>query len=242
MKFPTKKYKKKFTTHKKTNPCMKCNTISTCTSERWKKAYDIVKIENDLINHRITSLLATNGFLFAGLYFLFGAFFQQHKPFFYYTILKLTYLIIVFIGLTSSFAAGKGVRAASRQIKASSEWLYSLKKDRSNCDKITLYPPIVGIRSNFLKAYHDILLKTYSIPLIGPRLHVFLNCFLFKRIISFIHRHDMLREPSYDKFNLNSQQTDDINSMCAGVIYFPNILFAVWVILLFFGLFVIVLL
>lgn len=129
-----------------------CKMTDTCYSESWKKAFDIVKLENELINHRLTSLLATNAFLFTGVYFTFKLLFSDnHTPKIAYVSYMILYIVISMFGILSSYITGKGVRAASRQIRASSRWLYHTTKDAGKTykNKVPL-PPIVGIKTNFL--------------------------------------------------------------------------------------------
>ncbi|MHC1789001.1 hypothetical protein [Solidesulfovibrio sp.] len=213
--------------------CKECYTVSKCNTEQWKKSFDIVRLENELINHRITALLATNAFLFAGLYLLSDK--SNHTD----SIVMLdinrklyVFYIIIFIGITSSFVTGKGVRAASRQIRASSLWLKNFKYKDEQCHNYPEYPHIIGIRANFFKSYGDIFIKLFRIKRNKPhylRLYKknILIRFLVKIYAFFFH------EPSYRGVGCWSREIDNIEGMSAGVIYFPNILFVVWIFLAF---------
>lgn len=124
--------------------------LDKCYSESWKKAYDIIKLENDLINHRMTSLLAVHAFLLTGIFLILtkGTCYAQLKDAPWYLI--VFYYIALFIGLSTSVIAAKGIRAALRQIVASSVWLKCVTNEigSEHKDKYP-YPPIVGRKSAF---------------------------------------------------------------------------------------------
>jgi len=224
--------KKDVPTHDGCCDLAKCKTISACSIERWKRAFDIVRLENELINHRMTSLLATNGFLFAGLYFLFNAYFDTNRhPKLYYFIIISVNIIVDCLGLFASFATGKGVRAASRQIKAAATWLTDYDIPDENCIKYPPYPPIIGIRASFIMTYIDVI-KKVILQILSLRQSPM-------SVIKDKSYKDYYKIPTRkdDDYMLNYKEADDILSMSAGIIYLPNALFLCWLLLLVHGLY-----
>lgn len=127
-----------------------CTRKEKCPSqaEAWKMAYDMIKLENDLINHRMTSMIVANGFLVAGVFqsitkITYNSTHKENIPIFIFIIL------LSFVGLCISCAVARGIRAASRQIICCDNWYqsYCANKHRNNeiCNHSS--PPIVGVSS-----------------------------------------------------------------------------------------------
>jgi len=112
----------------------------TSTDADWEKAFRMIELENNLINHRITALLTLQGFLFAGLIFGSNGLAQGQSTEYRWQ-LQILLLTLAFVGFVSPLLIRPGVFAAFRQICAGARWL-SRRTDRP--ELLKAYPPIVG--------------------------------------------------------------------------------------------------
>lgn len=214
------------------------NICSSRINDAWKMAAEIIKLENDLINHRLTSLLAVNAFLFAGIFALMTFLKDidpEEKRHVYFAGLVL--IVIVFLGVFSSYLIGKGVRAASRQINNCAKWMEDFKGDNvgGQCDS---FPAIVGVKSSFVAG----LLEFIFVMLADLKDIVFMvSC----RCSAYTRCKDSVSDCHYKFFDNNStvigciedsyscQSKRDVNNvscLSAGAIYFPQLLFIVWIV------------
>lgn len=125
--------------------------------EDWKKALELIKHENELVNHRISSTLTFQGLLYAGLGLSSIKIFDLYaeKEYYPFIILSCAVFIISIVGLSSSTIITTGIRAAMRQVNASSLWLVTVKQNRcDNFKKIYPCPPITGNPSKYSFIFH----------------------------------------------------------------------------------------
>lgn len=120
--------------------------------ENWKKSFDLIKHENELVNHRLSTTLTLQGLLFAGTGFCSskGLTLFDAKECSQFLFISFIMLIISIVGMWSSITVTTGIRAALRQVNASSLWL----KNATKCEchyftKTFPYPPIVGKTSKY---------------------------------------------------------------------------------------------
>lgn len=105
-------------------------------AEAWKMAYDIIKLENNLINHRMTALLVTNGFLLAAL----GS--CDNFPF----AEDVHYVVFLLAGSACiiTLTLARGIAAASRQIFKSAQWYSMYCRENITGSPESVSPQIVG--------------------------------------------------------------------------------------------------
>jgi hypothetical protein len=123
----------------------------TIKHETWEKAFKMIELENGLSNHRVTTIMMINAFLFIA--FLFGIFTitnVKSLPFkdlrlgdLFTTILLAINAIICMVGASSSLSIREGIYAAYLQIIESKKWLEEVSGDKEKLVHRP-YPPIVG--------------------------------------------------------------------------------------------------
>ena len=115
-------------------------------NNNWKKSLDLIKHENELVNHRLSTTLTFQGLLYAGIGFCSSKIFDLYKTSdIEFLFMSAAMILISSVGICSSVIVTSGLRAALRQGKASSLWLIAVTQCTCEHFKHAFpYPPIVG--------------------------------------------------------------------------------------------------
>jgi hypothetical protein len=110
----------------------------------WHRAFKMIELENQLLNHRLTLLLALQGVLFSGFFVLAIGLASlqniEHRP-----LILIMLVLVAFVGIASSLMINNGVIAALWQIGAAALWLERRSKVETRATTKD-FPPIVGHR------------------------------------------------------------------------------------------------
>ncbi|WP_353116388.1 hypothetical protein [Nitratidesulfovibrio sp.] len=101
-----------------------CNKGADDVEKKWAMAHSLIKLENDLVNHRMTAVLASNAFLFAAFLGVGDRLLARVCAGFDFKFYAMMFVMLVIpvCGYVISRGAAVGVRAASRHICASRYW------------------------------------------------------------------------------------------------------------------------
>ena len=127
------------------------NVNNKLSHEAWDKAYKMITLENKLCNHRVTTIMAINGFLFLAFIFLINCLIRMktspipdvHLHNISISIVLAINAILCVVGVTSSWSIREGINAAYLQVIEAAKWLDESAKNPSKL-LTHPYPPITG--------------------------------------------------------------------------------------------------
>ena len=113
-------------------------------------AREIIRNENDLINHRLTAFLTLQGFLFAAVVFGSQGFAAKDRE--YQHVAAFFLIVVSYAGFVVPRLLEPVVRAANRHINATREWWYEYRSDVEYRD-VCPFPGLVGNTARSREAF-----------------------------------------------------------------------------------------
>jgi hypothetical protein len=94
----------------------------------WDNARELIRQENDLVNHRLTGWLSIQGLLFTGLVLCTVSLAEDSGAYYKCTVSTII-LIVSFVGFKTCLLIEPAIRAAYRHVSATSAWWRHFEKD-----------------------------------------------------------------------------------------------------------------